>query len=56
MTENRSLCERQAEWQKGRARLSWPEKIRLVEDLRETLRWFRSLRAEKRPPVKVRND
>jgi hypothetical protein len=56
MTESRSLWERQADWQKCRARLSWPEKIRIVEGLRETLSRFRSLRAEKRPPVKVRND
>jgi hypothetical protein len=46
MSDSQHLLERQAEWQKNRARLSWPEKIRMVEALQETLRRFRSLRAE----------
>ncbi len=38
MSENRFLFERQAAWQKNRQQLSWPEKIRLVEALQESLR------------------
>jgi hypothetical protein len=41
MTDIRRLLERQAEWQKARAGLSWPEKIRMAEAMRETLRQFR---------------
>jgi hypothetical protein len=35
------LFERQARWQKNRARLSWPEKVRLAEAVRESLERFR---------------
>ena len=35
MTETRKLLERQAAWQKGRAALTWPEKIHRVEAVRE---------------------
>ncbi len=35
MTETRKLLERQAAWQKGRAALTWPEKIHLAEAVRE---------------------
>jgi hypothetical protein len=35
MTETRKLLERQAAWQKGRAALTWPEKIRMAEAVRE---------------------
>jgi hypothetical protein len=46
MNDNQSLLERQSEWQRNRACLSWPEKIRLAETVRETLRRFRSLANE----------
>ena len=35
MTETRKLLERQAAWQKGRAALTWPEKIHMAEAVRE---------------------
>ena len=43
MTDVRRLLERQAEWQKARGGLSWLEKIRMAEAMRETLRQFRSM-------------
>jgi hypothetical protein len=43
MTDIRHLFERQAEWQRTHLALSWPEKIRMVEAMRETLRQLRGL-------------
>lgn len=37
MNDVRALLERQAAWQKTRARLSWSEKIRQAEVLRDAL-------------------
>jgi hypothetical protein len=34
--EVRKLLERQAEWQKSRATLSWAEKVRMAEAVRES--------------------
>ena len=39
--------DRMAEWQRGRKSLSWPEKIRMVEAIRESIEQFR--RAQKAP-------
>jgi len=36
MDNVKSLFERQAKWQSTRARLSWTEKLRMAEILRET--------------------
>ena len=36
MTETRKLLERQGAWQKGRAALTWPEKIHMAEAVRES--------------------
>jgi hypothetical protein len=44
MNDRPQMFDLQAEWQKNRARLSWPEKIRMAEALRETLCRFRSLK------------
>ncbi|MGH9316587.1 MAG: hypothetical protein ACRD1P_05730, partial [Thermoanaerobaculia bacterium] len=41
MTDVRRLLERQAEWQKARGRLSWPEKVRMAEAMRDTIRQLR---------------
>ena len=41
MTDMRHSLERQAEWQKTRNRLSWPEKVRMAEAVRESLRQLR---------------
>ena len=38
------LFQRQAAWQAGRRRLSWPEKIRMAEAMRESAIRFRALR------------
>ena len=37
MRDVRELLERQARWQKERKSLSWPEKIRLAEAIRESV-------------------
>ena len=44
MNDARALLERQAAWQKTRASLSWPEKIRQAELLRDTLLKLRRTR------------
>ena len=44
MTETERLLQRQAEWQKARQALSWPEKIRQAEQLRSTVETFRAER------------
>lgn len=35
MSDTRQRLERQAAWQEGRAALTWPEKIRMAEAVRE---------------------
>jgi hypothetical protein len=46
MTDVEHMLERQAQWQKSRQSLTWPEKIRLAEQVRESVR---QLRAQPRP-------
>ena len=41
MTDTRNLPERQAAWQRGRAALTGPEKIRMAEAVREWAAKFR---------------
>ena len=41
MRDIQKMLERQARWQKGRAALSWPEKIRMAEAIRESIRLLR---------------
>ncbi len=48
MTDVRRLLERQAEWQKARGGLSWPEKVRMAEAIRETISQLRGGRHEPR--------
>jgi hypothetical protein len=50
MTETRKLLERQAAWQKGHAALTWPEKIRLAEAVRE---WAAQLSRARSPKTAV---
>ena len=38
MSDHPPLLDRYARWQKDRAALSWPEKIRMAERLRESVR------------------
>ncbi len=37
MNELQQMFERQARWQRTRRKLTWAEKIRLAEDMRESL-------------------
>ena len=48
MTDLEQMLERQAQWQKSRQSLPWPEKIRLAERIRESIR---QLRAQPRPTM-----
>jgi hypothetical protein len=44
MTHVDELLARQAQWQRSRRNLSWPEKIREAERLRPSLEAFRRMR------------
>jgi hypothetical protein len=44
-----AMFERQAEWQRSRSRLSWGEKLRLAEVLRDTARAFRKCKDREEP-------
>jgi len=48
MTDLEQMLKRQTEWQKSRQSLTWPEKIRLAERVRESVR---QLRVEPRTTV-----
>jgi hypothetical protein len=48
MTPADELFSRQAEWQRSRRSLSWPEKIREAERLRPSLEAFRQMRIQRR--------
>ncbi len=58
MTDVQRLLQRHAEWQKARGGLSWPEKVRMAEAMREAIHQLRGGPAERRqaqaapPPVK----
>lgn len=45
MTDMRELFERPAAWQAGRRGLSWPEKVRMAEAIRESLVRLRDMRS-----------
>lgn len=47
MTDTRKELERQAAWQKARVALTWPEKIRMAQAVRE---WAANF-CRARPPV-----
>lgn len=47
MNEIEQLLERQARWQKSRKALSWPEKIRMAEQIRASVGWWRSMASKK---------
>lgn len=42
MTDLEQMLKRQALWQKSRQSLTWPEKIRLAERVRESVRQLRA--------------
>jgi hypothetical protein len=46
MTDLEQMLERQAQWQKNRRLLTWPEKIRMAERVRESVM---QLRPQPRP-------
>jgi hypothetical protein len=48
MTDVRQLLARHAEWQRARGGLSWPEKVRMAEAMREAILRLRGERSEKR--------
>ena len=47
MTRADELLSRQAQWQRSRRNLSWPEKIREAERLRPSLEAFRRMRMDR---------
>ena len=49
MDDVKKLLERQAAWQKSRKLLSWPEKIRIAETLRESVVQLRRTGPEGKP-------
>jgi hypothetical protein len=53
MTETERLLYRQAEWQRERQNLSWPEKIRQAEQLRATVEAFRARRLHRSTAVQA---
>ncbi len=54
MNETLALLERQALWQKSRQELSWPEKIRMAEAIRESARQLRQVQHEPAKSAKPR--
>lgn len=48
MTDLEGMLKRQAQWQKSRQALTWPEKIRMAERVRESAK---QLRIPPRPVV-----
>jgi hypothetical protein len=42
MSDIQEMLERQAQWQEGRKALTWPEKIRMAERIRESARQLRA--------------
>ncbi|MBK5296609.1 MAG: hypothetical protein JJE40_05565 [Vicinamibacteria bacterium] len=50
MTDVDDLLKRQAEWQKSRQSLTWPEKIRMAERVRESISLLRE-RPRPTPPA-----
>lgn len=54
MTDDvRDLLERQARWQKSRKLLSWPEKVRLAEAIRESILLLRGTITQKSMPPRA---
>lgn len=41
MSDVKQLLERQASWQRARKALTWPEKVRMAEQVRESVRQLR---------------
>ena len=56
MTDSRVLLQRQAERQKRRAHLSWPEKMRMAVVLRETMLQMQSANVDPRCSETIKGD
>ena len=52
MTDIERMLARQAQWQKSRRSLTWPEKLRMAERVRDSVR---QLRARPRPTELARD-
>jgi hypothetical protein len=53
MTDVAALLARQARWQKSRASLPWPEKVRIAEQLREDVAAMRRTRPKAKRPDEI---
>jgi hypothetical protein len=53
MTEIEMLLERQARWQRRRKDLSWPEKIRMAEQIRSSTERWRASRESGAAAIRV---
>jgi len=42
MSDAKLLLERQARWQKARKAMTWPEKVRMAEGVRESVQQLRT--------------
>jgi hypothetical protein len=56
MTRPDELFSRQADWQRSRRSLSWPEKIREAERVRTSLEAFRQMRVKRGATPTARKD
>ena len=45
MFDVKQMLAEQAEWQKARRLIPWPEKLRMAAEMRETLLTFQAIRA-----------
>ena len=54
MSEIPERLKKQAQWQKSRRNLSWPEKVRLAEAIRDSLEPLRRSRSGANTPRQVR--
>ena len=57
MSDPKQMLKRQAQWQKNRQSLTWPEKLRLAERVLESVRQWRAKSSPviRRPADHVRN-
>jgi len=53
MSDVLELLRRQARWQKSRQALSWPEKIRLAQQIRDSIRTLRGACEAQKPLLQV---
>ncbi len=56
MSDLKQLLERQANWQRTRQALTWPEKVRMAEQVRESILQLRRSGKVEAPPDPNRTD